>query len=181
MSRKSSFSKKDLLEIANGQFIDKNIGKLPLPPMLMIDRILEISETGGKHGKGYIKAELDISDNDWFFACHFKNDPVMPGCLGLDGFWQLIGFFLSWCGGKGKGRALGVKDLKFKGQVRSYHSIITYTIHIRKFIKRPTFMAWGDAILSVKNKEIYFAKDLQVGLFEKLVWDTGMDPSLDPF
>ena len=181
MSRKSSFNKKDLLEIADGQYVDKGIGKLPLPPMLMIDRILEISETDGKYGKGYIKAELDISDNDWFFSCHFKNDPVMPGCLGLDGFWQLIGFFLSWCGGKGKGRALGVKGLRFKGQVRPYHSIITYTIHIRKFIKRPTFMAWGDGILSVKNKEIYFAKDLQVGLFEKLVWDTSMDPSLDPF
>ena len=181
MSHKSSFNKKDLLEIADGQYVAKSIGKLPLPPMLMIDRILEISETDGKYGKGYIKAELDISDNDWFFACHFKNDPVMPGCLGLDGFWQLIGFFLSWCGGKGKGRALGVKGLRFKGQVRPYHSIITYTIHIKKFIKRPTFMAWGDGILSVKNKEIYFAKDLQVGLFEKLVWDTGMDPSLDPF
>ena len=181
MSRKSSYNKKDLLEIANGQFIDSSIGKLPLPPMLMIDRIIEISEDGGKYGKGFIKAELDISDNDWFFKCQYKNDPVMPGCLGLDGFWQLIGFFLSWCGGGGKGRALGVKDLKFKGQVRPYHTIITYTIHIRKFIKRPTFMAWGDASLSVKNKEIYFAKDLQVGLFEKLVWDTGMDPSLDPF
>ena len=125
MSRKSSFNKKDLLEIANGKFINKSIG--------------------------------------------------------LDGVWQLIGFFLSWCGGKGKGRALGVKELKFKGQVRPYHTIITYTIHIRKFIKKPTFMAWGDASLSVKNKEIYFAKNLQVGLFEKLVWDIGMDPSLDPF
>ena len=180
MSRKSSFSKKDLLEIAKGQFRDKSIGKLPLPPMLMIDRIIEISEVGGNYEKGYIKAEMDISDNNWFFECHFKNDPVMPGCLGLDGFWQLIGFFLSWAGGKGKGRALGVKDLKFKGQVRPYHDIITYTIHIRKFIKKPTYMAWGNATLSVNNKEIYFAKDLQVGLFEKLVWDTGMDPSVDP-
>ena len=181
MSRKSSFSKKDLLEIAKGQFRDKSIGKLPLPPMLMIDRIIEISEVGGDYEKGYIKAEMDISDNNWFFECHFKNDPVMPGCLGLDGFWQLIGFFLSWAGGKGKGRALGVKDLKFKGQVRPYHDIITYTIHIRKFIKKPTYMAWGNATLSVNNKEIYFAKDLQVGLFEILVWDTGMDPSVDPF
>ena len=181
MNLKSSFNKKELLEIAKGQFADKSIGKLPLPPMLMIDRIIKISEIDGNYGKGYIEAELDISENNWFFECHFKNDPVMPGCLGLDGFWQLIGFFLSWSGGKGRGRALGVKELKFKGQVRPYHKTVKYTIHIRKFIKRPTFMAWGNASLSVENKEIYFAKDLQVGLFEKLVWDTGMDPSLDPF
>ena len=105
----------------------------------------------------------------------------MPGCLGLDGFWQLVGFFLSWAGGKGRGRALGVKEVKFRGQVRPYHDKITYQIDIRKFITRPTFMAWGDAVLHVKDKAIYFAKDLQVGLFDKLVWDTGMDPALDPF
>ena len=181
MSRKSSFSKKDLLEIAKGQFRDKSIGKLPLPPMLMIDRIIEISEVGGDYEKGYIKAEMDISDNNWFFECHFKNDPVMPGCLGLDGFWQLIGFFLSWAGGKGKGRALGVKDLKFKGQVRPYHEKIIYKIDIKKFITRPTYMAWCDAVIEVKDKAIYFAKDLQVGLFEGLTWDHGKDPALDPF
>ena len=105
----------------------------------------------------------------------------MPGCLGLDGFWLLIGFFLSWAGGKGRGRALGVKELKFKGQGRPYHKKILYQIDIKKIISKPTFMAWGDAVLKVKNNTIYFAKDLQVGLFEKLVWDSGMDPSLDPF
>ena len=105
----------------------------------------------------------------------------MPGCLGLDGFWQLLGFFLTWAGGKGKGRALGVKDLKFKGQVRPYHEKITYHIDIKKFITRPTHMVWGDAVLKVKNKAIYFAKDLQVGLFESLTWDHGKDPSLAPF
>jgi len=147
----------------------------------MMDRILHIADTGGKYGKGIIEAELDIDPDNWFFKCHFKNDPVMPGCLGLDGFWQLVGFFLSWAGGQGRGRALGVKELKFKGQVRPYHEKVSYRIDIRKFITRPTFMAWGDAVLQVKDKAIYFAKDLQVGLFEKLVWDTGMDPSLDPF
>jgi len=181
MNRKSSFTKQELLDIGSGKVFGKKNGKLPLPPMLMMDRITHISDTGGKYGKGTIEAELDIDPDNWFFKCHFKNDPVMPGCLGLDGFWQLVGFFLSWAGGQGRGRALGVKELKFKGQVRPYHEKVFYRIDIRKFITRPTFMAWGDAVLQVKDKAIYFAKDLQVGLFEKLVWDTGMDPSLDPF
>ena len=181
MEKKSSYAKQELLNIGAGKIFGKNNGKLPLPPMLMIDRILQISKKGGKYGNGYIKAELDIDKDQWFFKCHFKNDPVMPGCLGLDGFWQLIGFYLSWAGGKGKGRALGVKELKLKGQVRPYHEKITYSIDIRKFITKPTFMAWGDAVLIVKEKAIYLAKDLQVGLFDKLVWDNGMDPALDPF
>ena len=181
MDKKASYNKQELLDIGAGKFFGKKNGKLPLPPMLMMDRILQISKTGGKYNNGYIEAEMDIFKEQWFFECHFKNDPVMPGCLGLDGFWQLIGFFLSWAGGTGKGRALGVKELKFKGQVRPYHDKITYIIDIRKFIRKPTFMAWGDAVLKVKDKTIYFAKDLQVGLFEKLVWDSGMDPALDPF
>jgi len=181
MDKKSSFTKQDLLDIGSGKMFGKANGKLPTPPMLMMDRIVEINDDDGKYGKGFIKAELDIDPSLWFFDCHFKNDPVMPGCLGLDGFWQLVGFFLSWAGGNGRGRALGVKEVRFKGQVRPYHKTITYEIDIRKFITRPTFMAWGDAVLKVKDKAIYFAKDLQVGLFEKLVWDTGMDASLDPF
>ena len=181
MNKNSSYTKQELLEIGSGKIFGTQNGKLPLPPMLMIDRILNISDSGGKYDKGFIEAELDIDPKNWFFECHFKNDPVMPGCLGLDGFWQLIGFFLSWAGGQGRGRALGVKELKFKGQVRPYHDKITYRIDIRKFITRPTFMAWGDAVLYVKDKAIYFAKDLQVGLFEKLTWDYGMDPALDPF
>ena len=124
--------------------------------MLMVDRILKISDDGGKYGNGYIKAELDIAPENWFFDCHFKNDPVMPGCLGLDGFWQLVGFFLSWAGGNGRGRALGVKELKFKGQVRPYHDKIIYEIDIRKFITKPTFMAWGDAVLKIKDKATLF-------------------------
>ena len=181
MDKKSSFTKQDLLDIGSGKMFGKANGKLPTPPMLMMDRIVEINDDDGKYGKGFIKAELDIDPSLWFFDCHFKNDPVMPGSLGLDGFWQLVGFFLSWAGGNGRGRALGVKEVRFKGQVRPYHKTITYEIDIRKFITKPTFMAWGDAVLKVKDKAIYFAKDLQVGLFEKLVWDTGMDPSLDPF
>ena len=181
MERKNSFTKEDLINSGLGKLFLGVKGKLPRPPMLMMDRILHISDEGGKYGKGEIKAELDINKSLWFFDCHFKNDPVMPGCLGLDGFWQLIGFFLSWAGGQGRGRALGVKDLKFKGQVRPFHEKIIYQIDIRKFITKPTYIAWGDAVLEVKDKTIYYAKDLQVGLFDKLTWDYGKDPALDPF
>ena len=181
MERKSSFTKKVLIDSSLGKLFGEDKARLPMPPMLMMDRILHISDKGGKYGKGEIKAELDIKKSLWFFDCHFKGDPVMPGCLGLDGFWQLIGFFLTWLGGDGRGRALGVKDLKFKGQVRPYHEKIIYKIDIKKFITRPTYMAWCDAVLEVKDKAIYFAKDLQVGLFEGLTWDHGKDPALDPF
>lgn len=181
MEPKSSYTREELLEVSEGLVYGSDNGKLPQPPMLMVDRITHISKKGGKFNLGQIIAELDINPKQWFFECHFKNDPVMPGCLGLDGFWQLIGFFLSWSGGNGRGRALGVKELKFKGQIRPYHDKITYHIDVRKFITRPTFMAWADAVLKVRDKAIYKAKDLQVGLFEKLVWDTGMDPALDPF
>ncbi len=181
MERKNSFTKEDLINSGLGKLFLGVKGKLPRPPMLMMDRILHISDEGGKYGKGEIKAELDINKSLWFFDCHFKNDPVMPGCLGLDGFWQLIGFFLSWAGGQGRGRALGVKDLKFKGQVRPFHEKIIYQIDIRKFITKPTYMAWGDAVLEVKDKTIYYAKGLQVGLFDNLTWDYGKDPALDPF
>lgn len=181
MKQKTSFSKKDLINSGLGKLFSLQDGKLPLAPMLMIDKIIDISDTGGSFGKGKITAELNIDKSLWFFDCHFKGDPVMPGCLGLDGFWQLLGFFLTWIGGEGKGRALGVKDLKFKGQVRPYHEKIIYQIDIKKFITRPTHMVWGDAVLKVKDKAIYFAKDLQVGLFESLKWDYGEDPAIDPF
>ena len=181
MERKSSFTKEELIDSGLGKLFGEDKGRLPMPPMLMMDRIIHISDEGGKYGKGEIKAELDIKKSLWFFDCHFKGDPVMPGCLGLDGFWQLIGFFLTWVGGDGRGRALGVKDLKFKGQVRPYHEKIIYKIDIKKFITRPPYMAWCDAVIEVKDKAIYFAKDLQVGLFEGLTWDHGKDPALDPF
>lgn len=181
MIKKTSYSKEEILKATEGEIFGDDNGKLPKAPMLMIDRILKISEKGGKYNKGSILAELNINPKNWFFDCHFKGDPVMPGCLGLDGFWQLLGFFLSWSGGNGRGRALGVKELKFKGQVRPYHDLITYNLDIKKFIKKPVSMAWADATLSIKNKIIYIAKDLQVGLFENLKWDFGADPALDTF
>ena len=181
MKRKSTYSKKELLRASSGISVGGVTGKLPEPPMLMIDEITHISQEGGDYNKGEIIAEFKINPKLWFFECHFKNDPVMPGCLGLDGLWQLLGFYLSWTGGNGRGRALGVKNLKLKGQIRPYHKYIIYNISIKKIILKPMFMVWGDAVVKTDKKEIYFANNLQVGLFDNLIWDTGMDPSLDPF
>ena len=183
MSRKNNYKFEDLVKSGEGSLFGSDTGKLPTNQMLMIDRIVKINDCDGKYKKGVIIAELDINDSLWFFHCHFKGDPVMPGCLGLDGMWQIVGFFLTWIGGKGRGRALGVGDVKFKGQIRPYHTKITYNIDIKKVLNRNSqLMVWADGTLKTNDdKIIYFAKNLQVGLFDNLTYDFGGDPNQDSF
>jgi len=164
-NRQNSYSREELELCGTGGLLGSDTGKLPTDNMLMIDRIIEINDEGGLHGKGYIKAELDIKPNLWFFDCHFKDDPVMPGCLGLDALWQLSGFFLSWIGCKGKGRALGSGQVKFFGQVLPTAKIVTYTLHMKRVISRRLSMVIADGTVSVDGREIYSAADLRVGLF----------------
>ena len=164
--QQNSFTKEELLSCSTGELFGPGNSQLPAPNMLMMDRIVEIHETGGSHGKGYIVAELDINPDLWFFACHFPGDPVMPGCLGLDAMWQLVGFFLGWSGGPGKGRALGVGEVKFKGQVLPTAKKVTYRIDLKRVIKRKLFMGLGDGTVEVDGRVIYEAKDLKVGLFQ---------------
>jgi 3-hydroxyacyl-[acyl-carrier protein] dehydratase/trans-2-decenoyl-[acyl-carrier protein] isomerase len=164
--QQNSFTKEELLSCSTGKLFGPGNSQLPAPNMLMMDRIVEIHETGGSHDKGYIVAELDITPDLWFFACHFPGDPVMPGCLGLDAMWQLVGFFLGWSGGPGKGRALGVGEVKFKGQVLPTAKKVTYRIDLKRVIKRKLFMGLGDGTVAVDGRVIYEAKDLKVGLFQ---------------
>ena len=164
--QQSSFTKEDLLACSRGELFGPGNSQLPAPNMLMMDRIVEISETGGEYDKGYIVAELDINPELWFFACHFPGDPVMPGCLGLDAMWQLVGFFLGWCDGPGKGRALGVGEVKFTGQILPTAKKVTYRIDMKRVIKRKLFMGLGDGSVAVDGRIIYQAKDLKVGLFK---------------
>ena len=163
---KNSFTYDDLIECAKGKLFGEGNAKLPSPPMLMMDRITKITKDGGNYNKGEIIAELDIKPNLWFFDCHFKNDPVMPGCLGLDALWQLVGFFLGWLGAPGKGRALGVGEVKFSGEVLNFAKKVKYTLHIKKVIIKRLALAVADGIMSVDGKNIYTAKDLKVGLFK---------------
>ena len=164
--KKNSFSYDELISCANGELFGPGNAKLPSPPMLMFDRISEIDENKGFFNKGVIKAELDIKEDLWFFDCHFREDPVMPGCLGLDAMWQLVGFFLGWSGGPGKGRALGVGEVKFTGQILPTAKKVTYKIQMKRVVKRRLFMGLADGIVEVDGREIYSAKDLKVGLFQ---------------
>ena len=163
--RQNSYDYEDLIASGHGKLFGPTNGRLPLPDMLMLDRISRIAEDGGKYGRGEIRAELDINPDLWFFKCHFEGDPVMPGCLGLDAMWQLVGFHLVWQGLQGRGRALGVGNVKFTGQVLPTAKKVTYQIDIKRVIARKLNMAIADGALSVDGREIYTAEDLRVGLF----------------
>jgi len=165
-NKQNSFNRDDLLSCSTGEMFGPGNSQLPAPNMLMMDRITMITEEGGAHGKGYIEAELDITPDLWFFACHFPGDPVMPGCLGLDAMWQLVGFFLGWSGGPGKGRALGVGEVKFTGQILPTAKKVTYRIDFKRVIKRKLFMGLADGTVAVDGRVIYTANDLKVGLFQ---------------
>ena len=165
--QKNSYSYEELISCGEGKLFGEGNAKLPLPPMLMFDRITEIKKDVGEYNKGFIKAELDIKNNLWFFDCHFKNDPVMPGCLGLDAMWQLVGFYLGWIGEPGKGRALGVNSVKFTGEVLKNIKMATSEINMKRILKKEgTAVGLADGILSADGKVIYKAENLKVGLFK---------------
>ena len=167
MNKKSSYNYEDLISCGNGNLFGEGNAKLPLPPMLMFDRITKISEDNGLYKKGLIKAELDIKDNLWFFDCHFKKDPVMPGCLGLDAMWQLVGFFLGWQGNPGKGRALGVGTVKFTGEVLQNIKLVKYEIDMKKIMSPGgTTVGLANGVVLADDKKIYSADNLKVGLFK---------------
>ena len=166
MDKKNSYTQKDLTTCGHGKMFGANNAQLPLKPMLMFDRIISITKDGGKANKGTIIAELDINPSLWFFDCHFDGDPVMPGCLGLDAMWQLVGFFLGWSGAEGRGRALGSGIVKFSGQVTPKNKLVTYRIDMRRVMLRKLVMGVADGCMLVDGKEIYSAEDLRVGLFK---------------
>ena len=165
--KKDSYSKEEHLACGRGEMFGGANAQLPLPPMLMFDRITKITESGGEYGLGEIIAEMDIKKDLWFFQCHFDGDPVMPGCLGLDAMWQLLGFYLGWKGGPGKGRALGSGEVKFTGQVLPTAKKITYIIDLKRVIMRRLVMGIADAKMEVDGRLIYQATDLKVGLFTR--------------
>jgi 3-hydroxyacyl-[acyl-carrier protein] dehydratase/trans-2-decenoyl-[acyl-carrier protein] isomerase len=163
--RKSSFEFEDLLACGRGELFGPGNAQLPLPPMLMFDRISHISEEGGAHGKGQVVAELEIKPDLWFFPCHFQGDPVMPGCLGLDALWQMTGFFLGWLGAPGRGRALAVGEVKFSGMVTPVVKTVQYVVDLKRVINRRLVLAIADGVLKADGETIYVANDLRVGLF----------------
>ena len=165
--QKNSYNYEELISCGEGKLFGEGNAKLPLPPMLMFDRITEIKKDVGDFKKGFIKAELDIKDNLWFFNCHFQNDPVMPGCLGLDAMWQLVGFYLGWLGKPGRGRALGVNSVKFTGEVLKNVKMATYLIDMKRIlIKEGTTVGLANGVLLADGKKIYSAESLKVGLFK---------------
>lgn len=166
MIQKPSFSKEELLDCGHGNMFGIGNARLPLPPMLMFDRIIKITEDGGDFGKGEIIAEFDIDPTLWFFDCHFEKDPVMPGCLGLDAMWQLVGFFLGWIGEPGRGRALGAASIKFAGEILQDTKKVEYIINMKKVIKRGVVVGVGNGIVKADSKTIYSAEGLKVGLIK---------------
>jgi 3-hydroxyacyl-[acyl-carrier protein] dehydratase/trans-2-decenoyl-[acyl-carrier protein] isomerase len=164
-NKKGSYTRQELELCGVGGLFGPETAKLPKGNMLMVDRIVDINSDGGPHGKGLITAELDIHRDLWFFDCHFEDDPVMPGCLGLDALWQLCGFFLAWIGCQGKGRALGAGTVKFTGQILPTASKVTYSLHMKRVISRRLSMVIADGTVSVDGRVIYTAEDLKVGLF----------------
>jgi 3-hydroxyacyl-[acyl-carrier protein] dehydratase/trans-2-decenoyl-[acyl-carrier protein] isomerase len=164
--RPSSFDYGDLLACGRGELFGAGNAQLPLPPMLMFDRITAIAEDGGEHGKGHVRAELDIKPDLWFFGCHFKGDPVMPGCLGLDALWQMVGFFLGWLGSPGRGRALSVGEVRFSGMVLPSARLVEYGIDLKRVLRSKLVLGVADGWLRVDGETIYRASDLKVGLFK---------------
>jgi len=167
MKKKSTYKYEELIDCANGELFGPGNAKLPSPPMLMFDRITNINEEKGKYKKGTIEAEFDIKEKMWFFDCHFKEDPVMPGCLGLDAMWQLVGFYLGWKGEPGKGRALGVNVVKFTGEIITTVKIAKYEVNIKRILKKEgAVVGLADGFLYADGKLIYQAESLKVGLFK---------------
>ena len=167
MLKKNSYNYDELIDCANGKLFGPGNAKLPSPPMLRFDRITNIQNDKGIYGKGLILAELDIKERMWFFDCHFKEDPVMPGCLGLDAMWQLVGFYLGWVGEPGKGRALGVNNVKFTGEVLKKVKIASYQVNMKRILKKEgAVVGLADGILFADDKAIYEAENLKVGLFK---------------
>ena len=166
MDRQSSYSYEDLLACGRGDLFGPGNAQLPLPPMLMFDRIVAVAKDGGAHGKGHIRAELDVRPDLWFFPCHFKGDPVMPGCLGLDALWQMVGFFLGWLGAEGHGRALGVGEVKFSDQVLPTVKRVLYGVDLKRVFRTKLVLGIADGWLEADGKRIYEAKDLRVGLLK---------------
>lgn len=165
MQKKNQYSHEELIACGHGEVFGPGNARLPLPNMLMIDRIVRISDEGGNYGKGEIIAELDIRPDLWFFQCHFETDPVMPGCLGVDALWQLVGFYLGWIGGPGRGRALGAGEIKFSGQILPTAKKVTYHLSLKRVISRRLHMGIADGMVKVDGRDVYHCKDLRVGLF----------------